>query len=188
MIPALADFFERIPGAGDDMHIFHEKLEHVAYVKGSFLLRTGEVEQYLYFIEKGIIRFWVEQDEKEITFDFAFAGNFAAAYTSFLTRQAAPYHVQALTDVAIWRLTYAHLQDVYTESKHGQLIGRLAAESLFLRKSARELSLLKDTAEERYLNLLQQQPEMIQQIPLKYLASYIGITPQALSRIRQRIS
>jgi len=59
---------------------------------------------------------------------------------------------------------------------------------LFLKKSKRELSLLHESAEQRYLNLFTEQPELIKQIPLKYIASYIGITPQALSRIRKRIS
>ncbi|HEY0749771.1 MAG TPA: hypothetical protein VGD26_01370 [Chitinophagaceae bacterium] len=68
------------------------------------------------------------------------------------------------------------------------MIGRKASEDLFLKKSKRELSLLNDTAEERYLKLFSEQLHLIKQIPLKYIASYIGITPQALSRIRKRIS
>jgi DNA-binding MarR family transcriptional regulator len=69
----------------------------------------------------------------------------------------------------------------------GNLFGRLAAESLFLEKSKRELSLLTNTPEQRYLNLFTEHPELIRKIPLKYIASYIGVTPQALSRIRKRI-
>lgn len=82
------------------------------------------------------------------------------------------------------------------QSKNGQpehghspiAIGRKSAESLFLIKSRRELSLLNKTAEERYLDLFSQRPELIRHIPLKHIASYIGVTPQALSRIRKRIS
>ena len=62
------------------------------------------------------------------------------------------------------------------------------AEKMFLLKSKRELSLLNKSAEERYLNLFTERPILLQQIPLKYIASYIGVTPQALSRIRKRIS
>ena len=68
------------------------------------------------------------------------------------------------------------------------MIGRRASEELFLKKSKRELSLLRDSAEERYLNLFEERPELLREIPLKYIASYIGVTPQALSRIRRRIS
>lgn len=68
------------------------------------------------------------------------------------------------------------------------MIGRVAAEILYMEKSKRELSLLSMTAEQRYLNLFSEQQELIRLIPLKYIASYIGITPQALSRIRRRIT
>ena len=77
---------------------------------------------------------------------------------------------------------------IYSKTAVGNVIGRKAAESLFLEKAKRELALLNDSAEQRYLNLFTEQPELILQIPLKYIASYIGITPQALSRIRRRIS
>ena len=72
--------------------------------------------------------------------------------------------------------------------KIGNTLGRLSSERLFLIKSKREQSLLNETAEERYLNLFKERPNLIQQIPLKYIASYIGVTAQALSRIRKRIS
>jgi hypothetical protein len=85
-------------------------------------------------------------------------------------------------------VSYNDLQEIYRETEVGNLIGRQAGEDLFLKKSKRELSLLDDTAEQRYLNLFTEQPHLIKQIPLKYIASYIGITPQALSRIRGRIS
>jgi hypothetical protein len=86
------------------------------------------------------------------------------------------------------RISYSDLQDVYKNSSVGNLIGRRASEVLFVLKTQREISLLKLNAEERYLQLLKEQPHLIQNIPQKYLASYIGITPQALSRIRKRIN
>jgi hypothetical protein len=96
--------------------------------------------------------------------------------------------LQALTKTIVWRISYEDLQKVYAETNAGNLLGRFAAEKLFLEKSKRELSLLQYNAKERYLQLLHEQPEILQQIPLKYVASYIGITPQALSRIRRQIS
>ena len=82
----------------------------------------------------------------------------------------------------------ATLEIIYDKTEIGNTIGRLASEDLFMKKSKRELSLLIQSAEERYLNLFTEQPELLQFIPLKYIASYIGVTPQALSRIRKRIS
>jgi hypothetical protein len=80
------------------------------------------------------------------------------------------------------------LQEIYAETNIGNTIGRLASEDLYIKKSKREVSLLNQSAEERYLNLFKEQPHLLNHLPLKYIAAYIGITPQALSRIRKRIS
>lgn len=111
-----------------------------------------------------------------------------SAYDSFLTQAPSTYQTETLTETTLWRLTFDDLQDIYKRTEIGHTIGRITAENLFLTKSQREQSLLNETAEERYLKLFTDQPHLIREIPLKYLASYIGITPQALSRIRKRIS
>ena len=79
------------------------------------------------------------------------------------------------------------MQEVYQQTQIGNLIGRLTAERLFLIKSKREQNLLNLSAEERYMNLFKERPELIKVIPLKYISSYIGVTAQALSRIRKRV-
>ncbi|HET8736143.1 MAG TPA: Crp/Fnr family transcriptional regulator, partial [Pricia sp.] len=103
-------------------------------------------------------------------------------------RTPCEYQIQALTETMLWRISQKDLQRVYGQTKMGDKIGRKNAENLFLIKSQRELSLLNKTAEERYLELFSHRPELIRHIPLKFIASYIGVTPQALSRIRKRIS
>jgi len=146
------------------------------------------VEQYISFVDSGIVRFYVENGDKDITFEIAFENSFATAYDSFIARKPALYTAEALTDTVLWSVSYDDLQQVYRNTSAGNMIGRLAAEELFIKKNRRQLSLLKDSAEQRYTSLLSDYPHLIQHIPLKYLASYIGITPQALSRIRRRIS
>ncbi|UZT97950.1 Crp/Fnr family transcriptional regulator [Chryseobacterium fluminis] len=170
-----------------DWHIFSSKLTKQDFPKRHIMLRTGQVENYLSFIEVGIVRFYIPKADNDLTFSFSFNNNFVSGYTSFLTRRPSTYCIETLTKTTLWQLTYADLQEIYTETEIGNAIGRKASEELFLKKSKRELSLLNETAEERYLNLLTEQPELIKKIPLKYISSYIGITPQALSRIRRRI-
>ncbi len=171
-----------------DWQIFSSKLEKKEFPKKYFLLKTGQTENYLYFLEEGILRFYFSGEENDITFRFAFGGTLVSAYDSFLTQQPAKYNVEALAQTTIWRISYDDLQTFYKESDAGNTIGRIANEKLYLQKSKRELSLLMETAEQRYLNLFAEHPHLLQLIPLKYIASYIGITPQALSRIRKRIS
>ena len=171
-----------------DWQIFSSKLSKQEFPKKTLLLRAGKTENYLSFIEKGIIRFYIPYEESELTFSFAFENGFVSAYDSFLTRTPSVYNVETLTHTVLWQLSFDDLQTIYNKTDIGNTIGRKASEELFIKKSRRELSLLTQTAEQRYLNLFTEQPHLLQLIPLRYIASYIGITPQALSRIRKRIS
>lgn len=185
------EYIERtIPISDQDWQLFSSKLNKRSFKKRNILLDVGETENYISFIEKGIVRFFVPkvEDNKEITFGFCFINEFVSAYDSFLTQTPSKYKIEALSDTSIWSISYADLQEVYKKTKVGNLIGRLSSERLFLIKSKREQSLLTDSAEQRYLNLFTERPNLIKKIPLKYIASYIGVTAQALSRIRKRIS
>jgi CRP-like cAMP-binding protein len=158
------------------------------FQKGERLTKKGDTENQLSFIEEGIVRFYVPDEEMELTFDFTFEKEFACAYDSFLTRTPSEYELQALTKTIVWQISFDALQKVYQHTEAGNYIGRFASERLFLAKSKRELSLLKYTAKERYLRLFNERTDILKNIPLKYVASYIGITPQGLSRIRRQIS
>jgi len=167
--------------------LFVSKLSRQEFPKNHIVLKKGQVEDSLSFVETGIIRYYIPKIENDLTFAFVFDNSFMSAYDSFLTRKPSTYHIETLTKTILWRIAYNDLQTIYSETEVGNSIGRHASEDLFIKKSKRELSLLNETAEQRYLNLFTQQPHLIQHIPLKYIASYIGITPQALSRIRKRI-
>lgn len=185
----IREYFETFVRLTDrDWHIFSSKLIRQEFPKKTLLLKAGQTENYLSFIEKGIIRFYIPKTESELTFDFVFNNAFVSGYSSFLTQAPSTFHVETLTDTVLWRLTYDDLQDIYSETLIGNTIGRYASEGLFLEKAKRELSFLNESAEQRYVKLFKEQPHLIKQIPLKYLSSYIGITPQALSRIRRRVT
>jgi CRP-like cAMP-binding protein len=184
----IRQYFEQsIKLTDQDWETFSSKLTKIEVPKRQLLLKAGQIENYLSFVEKGIIRLYIPKDDRDLTFAFGFHNGFVSAYDSFITRQPSVYNVETLTKTTLWRLQYKDLQAIYSETAIGNNIGRQASEDLFLKKSKRELSLLNDTAEQRYLKLFSEQPKLIQQIPMKYIASYIGITPQALSRIRKRI-
>lgn len=185
----IRESFEKNVRLDDEQwHIFSSKLVKRQFPRKRLILKTGETEKYLSFIEEGIVRYFVPKEENDLTFGFGFKNEFISAYDSFLTQTPSIYELETLSDTVLWSISYDDLQEVYTKSKVGNAIGRHAAEDIFLKKSKRELSLLSDTAEERYLKLFVERPHLIREIPLKHIASYIGITPQALSRIRKRIS
>jgi CRP-like cAMP-binding protein len=180
--------FEKTVKLSDsDWEFFSSKLVRQEFPKNHNLLNLGQTEKYLSFIDTGIIRFYIPKEDKDLTFAFAFNNSFVSAYDSFLAQSPSTYCVQALAKTVLWRISHQHLQEIYQQTQIGNTIGRHASEDLFLKKSKREISLLNDNAEQRYQKLFTEQPQLIQHIPLKYIASYIGITPQALSRIRKRI-
>ncbi|WP_188464858.1 Crp/Fnr family transcriptional regulator [Bizionia arctica] len=172
-----------------DWDFFMSKLQRRTFKKKAVFLKLNDVENYISFIETGVVRLYIpkENPDKEITFGFSFKNQFISAYDSFLTQSPSAYELQALTETSVLCITYADLQAVYNQTKIGNLIGRITAERLFLIKSKREQHLLNLTAEERYIKLFKERPELLKVIPLKYISSYIGVTAQALSRIRKRI-
>ncbi|OBX24104.1 MULTISPECIES: Crp/Fnr family transcriptional regulator [Bizionia] len=183
-------YLEQIATISDaDWAFFTSKLKRRVIPKKNIFLKLHDIEDHISFIESGVVRLFIpkENPEKEITFGFSFTDQFVSAYDSFLTQSPSAYELQALTDTTLLSMSYADLQDVYKNTQIGNLIGRLTAERLFLIKSRREQHLLNLTAEERYLKLFKERPELLKEVPLKYISSYIGVTPQALSRIRKRI-
>ena len=184
----IREYYERIVKLkASEWDFIASHFSRKVYRKNQIITRQGETEQYLSFVETGIIRFYISCDENELTFSFSFDKEFTCAYDSFLTQTPSEYQLQALTETVVWQISYSDLQEVYTRTKVGNYLGRFASEKLFLAKSKRELALLKYNATERYLNLFTEQPEILKFIPLKYVASYIGVTPQGLSRIRRQI-
>lgn len=172
----------------DDWSVFSSNLERVDYAKKSVILAQGKKEKYLCFLEKGIVRFNIPKLGYDLTFGFAFENTFFSAYDSFVAQAPSLYNVECITDCVLYRISYEQLEHVYANTSVGDRIGRKVAEDLYMKKVKREISLLEDTATERYRALLREQPHLIKYIPQKYLASYIGVRPQSLSRIRKTIS
>ena len=172
-----------------DWNFFISKLHRRIITKKSVFIKVNQIENHISFIESGIVRLFIPRDnpEKEITFGFSFKNQFVSAYDSFLTQLPSNYQLQTLTETAMLSISYKDLQSVYKSTQIGNLIGRLTAEDLFLIKSKREQDLLNLNAEQRYLKLFKERPELLKSVPLKYISSYIGVTAQALSRIRKRL-
>lgn len=172
-----------------DWNFFTSKLQRTVVPKKTIFLKVNEIENRISFIESGVVRLFIpkENPDKEITFGFSFQNQFISAYDSFLIQKPSLYQLQSLTETTLLSITHSDLQEVYKTTQIGNLIGRLTAERLFLIKSKREQNLLNLSAEERYMKLFKERPELIKVIPLKYISSYIGVTAQALSRIRRRV-
>lgn len=159
------------------------------FKKREIILEQGEIENYLSFIIKGSVTVLTYYyNGNEICISFSIENSFFSSYVSFLTREPLEYQVLALEDTIIERIDFESLQKAYSISADHQKNGRKIAEQLYINANKRTLSLITKTAEERYLEYIKEYPKFLQRIPLKYLASYIGITPVSLSRIRNKIA
>ncbi|MBW1658385.1 Crp/Fnr family transcriptional regulator [Flavobacterium quisquiliarum] len=185
---SLIEYFRKLGFAENTLSEFLSCIKTRQFSANELILVQGQIENYLSFIDTGVVRYYVVANDKEITFDFAFKDTFYCAYDSFYNRTQTRIYVQALTDCQLYSISHENLQRLYEKCETAKKLGRIATEYLLDKKVKRELALLTKTPQERYEKLLFEQPKYIKQIPLKYLASYIGIVPETLSRIRKRIS
>jgi CRP-like cAMP-binding protein len=184
----LKNFIDRIVDVTDQEWKAHrECLTRRFLKKGEFLIREGQVCSYVSFVNKGSFRVYKDLNGEEIAKHFFFAHEYATEYVSFLTRTPSEIFVKALEDCELIELHYDKIQVLYEEFPVWQKYGRLMAEQIFLQVAERSHRLLYHTPEENYLKLLQDRPDIIERIPQHYIASYLGIQPESLSRIRKRM-
>ncbi|MBC7920875.1 MAG: Crp/Fnr family transcriptional regulator [Ferruginibacter sp.] len=157
-------------------------------LKGSeLLLKEGAVCNHLYYVGTGLLRFFVWKDGTDRTKFFTFDNYLFTSQRSFSTREPATENIQAVADCSLLQITHADLQTLYEKVPNWRKFIQAVIQEVshFTEEILTELQ--TETAESRYRKMLTAEPEMIQRIPLKYLASYLGIAPQSLSRIRKNV-
>jgi CRP-like cAMP-binding protein len=154
--------------------------------KNDFLLREGETCKDIVIVGKGCLRLYYLKDDIEISVWFAFTGSSAIEMYSFISENPSEYFIQAIEDTEIVYLPKYELNKLYKKIPKTQELMKNFWEDVILNLIYRFTSLQKNSAEERYLELLNK-PDYLATIPQKYLASFIGITPTSLSRIRRKI-
>lgn len=158
--------------------------------KGTYLVDFGDITHPLFFVHSGIVRYLliVPDTGEDVTKDFSFAPTFVASFGSSLLLQPSRIGIVALTDCAtsIWPLHA--LTSQFDRDIEWQKLGRRLAEWLYLRKENREISFITQTAEQRYAALSEAFPDRISAVPQHYIASYLGITAESLSRLKARLA
>ena len=167
--------------------VFLKGMQIRKFEKGEQIIEAGKIERYLSIVIRGLTRHYVIKDGEDISFDFSFKDEFNSSYASFVQRKPSQFYIEALQPTVLASFSYGFLHGLYENYPASNLFGRVAVEEYFVLREKRELSLLTENATERYKNLLQQQPIYVKQIPLKYLATYLNIKPESLSRIRKQV-
>ena len=164
-----------------------QRLEHRAYKKKQLFIAEGKVCREIAFICKGSFRYYKIVDGIDVTTFFSFEHNWVSAYTSFLRKAPSFVGVEAMEDAEALILSYDSLQYLYQHYIAFERFGRLMAEYLVGCLDDRMHSLLLKTPEERYLKTLTENSIYFERVPQHYIASYLGIAPESLSRIRKRM-
>ncbi|MFK8005403.1 MAG: Crp/Fnr family transcriptional regulator [Saprospiraceae bacterium] len=174
-------FSEKEKSALEDILIFRE------VPKKYPLLKIGEIAREVYFINKGCARLFYDKDGEEITGFFFLENMMLGGFESMLTRQPSQQGIETLEPCELVILPFLQFEDLHEKIPRLNIFTRkfLAERFVFAQKVV--ASLILDSPEERYLRLFQRQPELLNRVPQHMLATYLGITPVSLSRIRKRI-
>lgn len=163
-------------------HLF----ERIEIPARTFLLREGEVANHTYLLEKGCIRIWFNHAGKDITLNFFFEGEGVSSVESFRMDKPSDYYLETLEPCIVHRIEKKNFRMMLNESP---IVKRKIEEVTFdLLFSYRRLflSIIKDSPEVRYEELVRNRPEIVRRVPQRLIASYLGITPVSLSRIRNK--
>jgi len=166
--------------------IFQPYFKQVEVPAKTVLLEEGEISKTLYFIEKGCLRTWVNNDGKEITTQFFFENESVGSFESFRTGRLSLYSIESLEACVLQTISQKDFQKVIESSTE---LNKELEEHLFRRLfQVQQLfySYLKNSPQERYQELIKKQPQILKRVPQHYIASYLGITSVSLSRIRNR--
>ncbi len=163
---------------------FAKCCEPIQFKKDEIIKEVGTKERFFYFILKGSAGIFLWKENNFVCLDFAFDSQFCCDYMSLLTRQSTPLQLLALENSEMVRIT---ADDFYKlgHSPMGLLINQISAESSFVEKQQQQIELLTLNAKSRYHILIRKFPGIMQRIAQKHIASYLGITPQSLSRMRK---
>ena len=173
----------------EEIDLFESKVTYKKLEKGSFFIKEGKISNQVAFVISGLFRsFYYSSSEEEVTYCFTFSNSFVSAYSSFLSQTKTAENIQALTDIELFVISRDEILKLEESSVNWLQFFKLIAEQEYIKMEKRIFMLQKESAEKRYLDLLANDPEYLQLIPLNYLSSYLGITQRHLSRIRKQIS
>ena len=165
---------------------FASLCEVVHFKKNEIIKPYGKTEDYGYFILSGSGGVFLWKENNYVCLDLVFEDTFFGDYMSLITRDASPLVTIALENATMLRISKENI-DRLKNTDIGKIIFLISAESSFVDKQTQQIDLLMKTAEQRYREMVEKQPDIVLRTPQKHIASYLGITTQSLSRIRKKL-
>ena len=172
----------------DEEAIIEELFVPMRLEAGDYLVEEGRQCRYVAFIEEGLVHYYLNDGDDAKTIYFNKEGEFSSNYQSFLPGDPSNTSIQAIEPCSLRVITRDNLQLLYVSVNEGEKLSRLAIEQEYLNSMRQLKSFYTDTPAQRYQYFLDSFPDLAQRVPQYYIASYVGIKPQSLPRIRKRLS
>lgn len=173
----------------EELALLRSQLNFKEYKPKDFFLKNGDIQKKMGYVCKGLLRrYYINEKGKSITTGFVKENEYATDYPAFIQQRPSKYYLECLEPCTIIELSYEDIQEGYQNFKSHERYGRLIAEKVLTIQTDRVESFLFETAEERYLNFIKDNPGLINRISLTHLSSLLGIERQSLSRIRSKIA
>lgn len=180
----LKETLQNIVGNTAEINAFVKSLSVTQVAKSDFLTKAGDRCPNIYFVNEGVFRTFLEVEDREMNTEFFFENSFAGAFTSFLLDTPTSLNIQALEPAMVTVIPKTLLEEYYKTNPCWYALGKHIFEQEFIKKCRRESEFLQLSARERYLNLIDQYPQIEDRIPGYHIASFLGIQAESLSRIR----
>lgn len=172
----------------EEFNLVTSKLVPRTLRKKEMLLSAGQVCHNAFFINQGCLRYFYLVDGEEKTGQFFFEGDWYTDFVSFISGTPSDESIQALEECSLLVLSRRDLLDLFDQIPTFERFGRLTAEQAVFCIKARNASLINQSPEQRYLRLLKNRPKVVARLPQHYIASFLNIKPESLSRIRKRLA
>ena len=188
MINKLKDFcIQLVPVSVSELELIDMYFEEKQLTRKEILLQDNKICNFIAFIAQGSIRHFHVKDGVEKTCDISFENSWVTDFQSFTSESTGKMNLQAMEETTVFMIRKQNLIKLYQECSKYETFGRLMAEQVAQRATDIAMSLSSEKPEERFKNLLTSQSDLFQRVPQKYIANFLGISPESLSRIRKRI-
>ena len=188
MLSLIKTIHSKVPLTSTDEEFIQTFFKRKVYARGEMLLRAGEVPHEIFFITEGVVhQFYLDEEGREHSCNFCFENDFITDLESFSEQIPSSSNITALKKTICLSVRCIELVELFQKSPAVEAFFRLLVEKLAAKSIRRTKSLLSFSPEKQFLDLLESEPEILQRIPQKYIAQYLGIAPESLSRIKKRL-
>lgn len=184
----LNSIFKRENFKSDELELILSQFEEVEFSKNDYLIEKGKIASYYYFLESGFLRSYsIDTEGNDITTKFFAKNDIVIDWYSYFLKKPCKESIQALTKGKCWKISFTNFMKLFDIEAFRE-VGRTRLVNNYFELKHHSVSVIADQAKDRYLNLIKEKPSIIQNVPLKHIATYLGITDTSLSRIRKEIT